>query len=125
MLQGFILLPVGSLLYAPFLRLASRWLALERLTFGAAFQLGVMVGGGTLVAGLVAAPYVPEDRAVTAAILAVASLAASSAICGYYVVTPQGRSVGVRKGFYLAVTSQALLAAVLAAAAGVAALLSG
>jgi hypothetical protein len=125
MLQGFILLPVGSLLYLPFLRLASRWLALERLSFGAAFQLGIMVGGGTLVAGLIAAPYVPESRAITAAIMAIASLIASSAICGYYVVTPEGRSVGMRKGFYLAVTSQALLAAVLGAAAGLAVLLFG
>lgn len=118
MLQAFILLPVGALIYLPFLRLASRWLALERLSLGTAFQLGLIVAGGGLVAGLVALPFLPEDRALAAAVLAAASLAVSSAICGYYVVTPAGRSVGVRKGFYLAVVSQALLAAVLVVVAG-------
>jgi hypothetical protein len=110
MLQAFILLPVGALLYLPFLRLAARWLALERLSFGAAFQLGVIVWASGLVASQVALPFIPEDRALAAAVLAAASLAV-------------GRSVGVRKGFYLAAVSQALLAAVLAGVFGLALLL--
>jgi hypothetical protein len=123
MLQAFILLPVGALLYLPFLRLAARWLALERLSFGAAFQLGVIVWASGLVASQVALPFIPDDRALATAVLAAASLAVSSAICGYYVVTPGGRSVGVRKGFYLAAVSQALLAGVLAGVFGLALLL--
>jgi hypothetical protein len=125
MLQAFILLPVGALLYLPFLRLAARWLSLERLSFGSAFQLGVMVWASGLVASQVAAPFIPDDRRLAAAVLAVASLAVSSAICGYYVVTPGGRSVGMRKGFYLAAVSQALLAAALVSIVGLVALLFG
>jgi hypothetical protein len=58
-------------------------------------------------------------------VLAVTLLAVSSMICAYYVVTPEGRSVGVRKGFYLAAVSLALLAVTLAAVGGVVALLLG
>ena len=124
-LPGFILLPVASLVYFPFLRLAARWLALERLSFHAAMLLGIMLGGAGLVTRSVASPFVPEDRVLAAAVLALPLLAIASAICGYYVVTPSGRSVGLRKGFYLAAISLSLLAAALAAAAGVARLLFG
>jgi hypothetical protein len=123
MLQAFILLPFGSLLYLPFLRLAARWLALERLSLGTAFTLGMILGGAGLVAGSVALPFVPHDRALAAAVLSLTLLAVSSMICGYYVVTPDGKSVGVRKGFYLAAVSQALFAATLAVVGGLAVLL--
>lgn len=123
MLQAFILLPFGSLLYLPFLRLAARWLSLERLSLGTAFTLGMILGGAGLVASLVALPFVPDDRALTAAVLGLTLLGVSSLICGYYVVTPEGRSVGVRKGFYLAAVSQALFAATLAGVGGLVVLL--
>jgi len=123
MLQAFILLPFVALLYLPFLRLAARWLSLERLSLGTAFTLGMILGGTGLVAGSVALPFVPEDRVLTAAVLALTLLAVSSMICGYYVVTPEGRSVGVRKGFYLAAVSQALFAATLAGVGGLVVLL--
>jgi hypothetical protein len=125
MLQGFILLPVAALVYMPFLRLAARWLALERLSFGDALVLGIMLGGAGLMAFSVASPFVPEDRLLAAAVLALPLLAVASAICGYYVVTPAGKSVGVRKGFCLAAVSLALLSAPLAVAGGVALLAFG
>ena len=123
MLQAFILVPFGSLLYLPFLRLAARWLSLERLSLGAAFTLGAIIGGAGLVASAVALPFVPDDRALAAGVLAVTMLAVSSMICAYYVVTPEGKSVGVRKGFYLAAVSLALFAATLGGVAGLALLL--
>jgi hypothetical protein len=116
-LQAFVWLPIGALVYLPFLRLAARWLALERLSFGTAFLLGLMLGGAGLIASSVAEPFVPDDALLMAAVLAVPLLAISSAICGYYVVTPQGGSVGMRKGFYLAALSLAMLGGVLAVAA--------
>lgn len=125
MLHAFILLPVGALLYVPFLRLAARWLSLERLSFGAAFQLGMFLGAAGLLASVVVLPFAAHDRAMTAASLPVVLLVVSAAICGYYVVTPDGRSVGMRKGLYLAAVSQALLAITLVVVGGLAVLLSG
>ncbi|MGH8669894.1 MAG: hypothetical protein ACREUN_01580 [Burkholderiales bacterium] len=115
-LQAFVLLPIGALLYLPFLRLAARWLTLERLSFGTAFLLGLMLGGAGLIASSVAAPFVPDDAMLMAAVLTLPLLAIASAICGYYVVTPEGKSVGIRKGFYLAALSLAMLGGVLAIA---------
>jgi hypothetical protein len=125
MLHAFILLPLASLLYVPFVRLAARWLVLERLSFGAAFQLGMFIGAAGLLASVVVLPFAAYDRTLTAAGLILVLLAVSSAICGYYVVTPQGRSVGMRKGLYLAAVSQALLAATLVVVGGLFMLLSG
>jgi hypothetical protein len=122
MLQAFILVPFGSLLYLPFLRLGARWLALERLSLGAAFTLGVIIGGSGLLASAVVLPFIPEDRTLAAGILAVLLLAVASFICGYYVVTPQGKSVGVRRGFYLAAVSLALFAGALGLVGGLVAL---
>ncbi len=123
MLQAFILVPFGSLLYLPFLRLSARWLALERLSLGAAFTLGVIIGGTGLVASAVALPFIPDNRAVEAGVLGLTLLVVSSLICGYYVVTPAGRSVGVRRGFYLASVSLALFAGTLGLVGGLVALL--
>lgn len=117
-LKSVLLLPVGALLYLPFLRLAARFLALKRLSFGAAFMLGLILGGTLLVVDLLISPLVPNE-AVTGTVVSVClSLVISSAVCGYLVTTLDGRSVGFLKGLYFTLVSQALFGVALMIIAG-------
>ena len=109
-LKGILLLPVGALLFLPFLLLASRLMAVRRLSFGAAFLLGLILGAVMLVMDLLTAPLVP-DSAAGIVVWFAASLAFSTAICGYLITTVEGRSVGALKGFYFTMLSQGLFTA--------------
>jgi hypothetical protein len=122
-LKSVLLLPVGALLYLPFLRLAARFMALKRLSFGAAFMLGLVLGAVLLLAGLVIDPLFPEQTLVTIVVLTALSLAISSAVCGYLVSTVDGRSVGLVKGFYFTLISQVLFAVAFMIIAGLLALI--
>jgi hypothetical protein len=117
-LKSVLLLPVGALLYLPFLRLAARFMAFKRLSFGAAFMLGLILGAVLLLADLVISPFVPDRTLVTTVVLVGLSLAISSAVCGYLVTNIEGRSVGLLKGFYFTLISQALFAVALMIIAG-------
>jgi hypothetical protein len=117
-LKAVLLLPIGALLYLPFLRLAARFMTLKRLSFGAAFMLGLVLGGVLLVADLVISPLVPDETLMTTVVSTVLSLAISTAICGYLVTTVDGRSVGLLKGFYFTLISQALFAVALVVIVG-------
>jgi hypothetical protein len=107
-LKSALFLPVGALLYLPFLRLTARWMALKRLSPGAAFMLGLVLGAVFLVADLVISPFIPSESFVTIVFTFALSLAISSAVCGYLVTTIEGRSVGLLKGLYFTLMSQAL-----------------
>jgi hypothetical protein len=122
-LKSVLLLPVGALLYLPFLRLAARFMALKRLSFGAAFMLGLVLGAVLLLAGLVIDPLFPEQTLVTIVVLTALSLAISSAVCGYLVSTVDGTSVGLVKGFYFTLISQVLFAVAFMIIAGLLALI--
>jgi hypothetical protein len=124
-LKAILLLPVGALLYMPFLRLAARFLDLKRLSFGAAFMLGLILGAVLLVADLVIGPLIAGNTAVAFGISAFLSLAISTAVCGYLVTTVDGRSAGLLKGFLFTLVSQALFGVALMALAGVLVLLFG
>ena len=107
-LKSVLLLPVGALLYLPFLRLTARWMALKRLSPGAAFMLGLILGAVLWVADLVISPFIPDETLATVVVTFAVSLAISAAVCGYLVTNIEGRSVGLVKGLYFSVISQAL-----------------
>src|SRR5687768_2596133 len=117
-LKSVLLLPVGALLYLPFLRLAARFMALKRLSFRAAFMLGLILGAVLLVADLVISPLVPDQPVITMVVSVGLSLAISSAVCGYLVTTNDGTSAGLLKGFYFTLVSQGLFAVALMIIAG-------
>jgi hypothetical protein len=122
-LKSVLLLPVGALLYLPFLRLAARFMALKRLSFGAAFMLGLILGAVLLFADLVISPLIPGETLTIIIVLTALSLAISSAVCGYLVTTIDGRSVGLLKGFYFTLISQVLAAVAFMIIAGLLALI--
>jgi hypothetical protein len=107
-LKSVLFLPVGALLYLPFLRLTARFMAVKRLSVGAAFMLALILGAVFLVADLVISPFIPSETLVTMFITFGLSLAISSAVCGYLVTNIEGRSVGLLKGLYFTLMSQAL-----------------
>jgi hypothetical protein len=117
-LKSVLLLPVGALLYLPFLRLAARFLALKRLSFGAAFMLGLILGGTLLVADLLISLLVPNEAIVGTVVSVCLSLVTSSAVCAYLVTTLDGKSVGLLKGLYFTLVSQALFGVALVIVAG-------
>ena len=117
-LKSVLLLPVGALLYLPFLRLAARFMALKRLSFGAAFMLGLILAAVLLLADLVISPFVPDQTLIATVVSVGLSLAISSAVCGYLVTTVEGRSAGLLKGFYFTLVSQALFSVALVTIAG-------
>lgn len=117
-LKSVLLLPVGALLYLPFLRLAARFMAVKRLSFGAAFMLGLILGAVFLVADLLISPLVPDQPPIATVVSVGLSLVVSSAVCGYLVTTSDGRSAGLLKGFYFTLVSQALFAVALMIIAG-------
>jgi hypothetical protein len=117
-LKSVLLLPVGALLYLPFLRLAARFLALKRLSFGAAFMLGLILGGTLLVADLLISLLVPNEAIVGTVVSVCLSLVTSSAVCAYLVTTLDGKSVGLLEGLYFTLVSQALFGVALVIVAG-------
>jgi hypothetical protein len=124
-LKAILLLPVGALLYMPFLRLAARFLDLKRLSFGAAFMLGLILGAVLLIADLVIGPFIAGNTAAAFGISAFLSLAISTAVCGYFLTTVDGRSAGLLKGFLFTLVSQALFGVALMALAALLVLLFG
>jgi hypothetical protein len=124
-LKSVLLLPVGALLYLPFLRLAAKFLSLKRLSFGAAFMLGLILGAALLLAELVIGPFIPGQALASLLVSVCLSLAISTAVCGYFVTTLDGRSAGLLKGFLFTLVSQALFGVALMAVAGLLVLIFG
>jgi hypothetical protein len=124
-LKSIVLLPVGALLYLPFLRVAARLMALKRLSFGGAFLLALILGAVLLGADLAISPFLPDQGTTAILVSAAVSIAVSSGICGYFVTTAEGRSVGVLKGFLFTLLSQVLLTAALLVVAAPLVLISG
>jgi hypothetical protein len=85
-------------------------------------MLGLILGAILLLADLVISPLVPEETLPIIVALTALSLGISSAVCGNWVTTIDGKSVGLVKGFYFTLISQILFALALMIIAGLLAL---
>lgn len=107
--KSLIAVPLGALVSVPFLRVTAKLFSLRPLSFGAAFMFGLILGGVLLAVSVVFWLVMPDIGVVAeTAVSVVLSLLVSSALAGYFLSAPDGTSIGIRRGLYFTVVSEAL-----------------
>lgn len=121
LLKPIVLLPVWALIESPFVRLGARIVIGRRLSFRAAFMLGLITGAALIVASLVLWPVFANVGDTAQRVVSVAAaLVLSTALYGYFLTDVEGRSVGYVKGGLVVVLSSFLFVVALLALALVA-----